>query len=147
VNAFRDISGFGRLTLSAFQILIAVPAGNGYHLPSTRPGNNPETFPYYAKWVPTWTRAGSGTGSTAGWEQVPQDRYGSFTGTTDANGDVTITILEMPDTSYIVTATPESTTRYAISVHAKTVTTFKVNAAASAGTSVTINYQVKDILP
>lgn len=143
---YRDISDFGRMTLSAYQILIGVPAGNGYYLPSTRPGGNPTSFPAGTRWFPMYNRTGSGTGTTADWYQVPDEREGVVTATTDASGDITITFSSaMPDATYSIVATPESATRYDISVHTKTTTTVKINAAAGAGTSVTINYRVKDI--
>ena len=144
-NWYRDIDGFGRMTMAAYQILIGVPAGNGYHLPNTRPGNNPETFPYYAKWYPVWTRSGSGTGSIAGWELIEQDRKGIFTGTVDASGNALITIASvMPDASYVALVTPETATPYPVSVHTKTDGSFKVATGLAPGTSVTINWRVED---
>lgn len=145
IHNYRDVSGFGRMTLAAHQILVGVPAGNGYHLPNTRPGNSPETFPYYAKWYPVWTRSGSGTGSIAGWELIEQDRKGIFTGTVDGSGDALVTIASvMPDASYVVLVTPESSTPYAVSVHTKTDASFKVATGLAPGTSVTLSWRVED---
>jgi hypothetical protein len=145
IHNYRDISGFGRMTLAAYQILIGVPAGNGYHLPNTRPGNSPETFPYYAKWYPVWTRSGSGTGSIAGWELIEQDRKGIFTGTVDGSGDALVPIPSvMPDASYVVLVTPESSTPYAVAVHTKTDASFKVATGLPPGTSVILSWRVED---
>jgi len=144
-NWYRDIDGFGRLTMAAYQILIGVPAGNGYHLPNTRPGNNPETFPYYAKWYPVWSRSGSGTGSVAGWELIEQDRKGIFSGTVDASGDVTITIASvMPDATYVALVTPEGATAYPVSVHTKTDASFKVATGLAPGTAVVMGWRLED---
>jgi hypothetical protein len=145
VNAYRDLSGFGRLTLSAYQVLIGVPAGNGYYLPNTRPGGNPTSFPVGTRWFPVWDRTGSGTGSTAGWYQVPVTRSGTFTGTTDVNGDVIITFSSaMPDATYLPVVTPVATTRYATSVHTLGTAGMTVNTGAGSGVSVTILYKVED---
>lgn len=145
VNAYRDISGFGRLTFSAYQILIGVPAGNGYHLPNTRPGGNPTSFPTGTRWFPVWDRTGSGTGSNPGWYQVPVTRTASITDTTDVNGDITVTFSSaMPDTTYMVTVTPVATTRYATSVHSISTTGMTINTGAGSGVSVTIIYKVED---
>ncbi len=145
VNAYRDGSGFGRLTLSAYQILIGVPAGNGYHLPSTRPGGNPTSFPAGTRWFPVYDRTGTGTGTTAGWYQVPITRSGTFTGTTDVNGDVVVTFSSaMPDASYFATVTPVATTRYATSVHTLGAGGMTINTGAGSGVSVTIQYKVED---
>lgn len=146
INAYRDVSGFGRMTLSAYQILIGVPAGNGYYLPSTRPGGNPTSFPAGTRWFPVYDRTGSGTGTTAGWYQVPTTRIGTVTATTDVNGDIPVTFSAMPDATYLVTSlTPIATTRYAVSAHTLTTTGFTINTGAGSGVSVTIHYQIQDI--
>lgn len=145
VNAYRDLSGFGRLTFAAYQILIGVPAGNGYYLPSTRPGGNPTSFPAGTRWFPVWDRTGSGTGSSAGWYQVPVTRSGTFTGTTDVNGDVIITFSSaMPDATYFPSVTPMASTRYATSVHTLGTAGMTVNTGAGSGVSVTLIYKVED---
>lgn len=145
VNAYRDVSGFGRLTFAAYQILIGVPAGNGYHLPSTRPGGNPTSFPAGTRWFPVWDRTGSGTGSAAGWYQVPVTRSGTFTGTTDVNGDVIVTFSSaMPDATYFASVTPVASTRYATSVHTLGTAGMTINTGAGSSVSVTIQYKVED---
>jgi len=145
VNAYRDVSGFGRLTFAAYQILIGVPAGNGYHLPSTRPGGNPTSFPAGTRWFPVWDRTGSGTGSAAGWYQVPVTRSGTFTGTTDVNGDVIVTFSSaMPDATYLAVITPVASTRYATSIHTLGTAGMTINTGAGSGVSVTIQYKVED---
>lgn len=145
VNAYRDISGLGRLTLSAHQILIGVPAGNGYNLPNTRPGGNPTSFPAGTRWFPVWDRTGSGTGSSAGWYQVPATRIAQVTGTTDVNGDISVTFSSaMPDASYFVSITPLASTRYATSAHSLTAAGMTINTGAGSGVSVTIQYKVED---
>ena len=144
LNAYRDVSGFGRLTLSAYQILIGVPAGNGYHLPSTRPGGNPTSFPAGTRWFPVWDRTGSGTGSNPGWYQVPVTRSGTITATTDVNGDIDITFAAMPDANYFISLMPIAATRYAVSAHTLTTTSFKANTGAGSGVSVTLQYKIED---
>lgn len=145
VNAYRDLSGFGRLTFSAYQILIGVPAGNGYYLPSTRPGGNPTSFPAGTRWFPVWDRTGTGTGSSAGWYQVPTTKIATVTGTTDVNGDIEVTFSgAMPDANYLVTITPIASTRYATSVHTMTTTGMTINTGAGSGVSVTIQYKLED---
>lgn len=145
VNAYRDLSGFGRLTFSAYQILIGVPAGNGYNLPNTRPGGNPTSFPVGTRWFPVWDRTGSGTGSSAGWYQVPTTKIATVTGTTDVNGDIAVTFSgSMPDASYLVTLTPIASTRYATSVHTMTTTGMTINTGAGSGVAVTIQYKLED---
>lgn len=141
---YRDISGFGRLTLSAYQILIGVPAGNGYHLPSTRPGGNPTSFPAGTRWFPVWDRTGSGTGTNPGWYQVPVTRSGTITATTDVNGDIDITFAAMPDANYFISLMPIAATRYAVSAHTLTTTSFKANTGAGSGVSVTLQYKIED---
>lgn len=141
---YRDLSGFGRLTLSAYQILIGVPAGNGYHLPSTRPGGNPTSFPAGTRWFPVWDRTGSGTGTNPGWYQVPVTRSGTITATTDVNGDIDITFAAMPDANYFISLMPIAATRYAVSAHTLTTTSFKANTGAGSGVSVTLQYKIED---
>jgi hypothetical protein len=145
VNAYRDVSGFGRLTLSGQSVLVGVPAGNGYYLPNTRPGGNPSGFPSGTQWFPVYNQSGTGTGTDAGWYQVPTTRTGTVTATTDVNGDITVTLgSAMNDASYFVAITPISTTRYAVSAHTLTTSSFKVNTGAGSGVSVTIVYKIED---
>lgn len=145
VNPYRDIDGFGRLTLAAYQILIGVPAGNGYRLPNTRPGGSPESYPAGTAWFPIWSRgSGGGTGSDAGWYRIPTTRSGTITATTDVNGDIDITFAAMPDASYFISLMPIAATRYAVSAHTLTTTSFKANTGAGSGVSVTLQYKIED---
>lgn len=144
-HMYRDIDGFGRLTLAAYQILIGVPAGNGYRLPNTRPGGSPESYPAGTAWFPIWSRgSGGGTGSDAGWYRIPTTRSGTVTATTDVNGDIDITFAAMNDASYFISLMPIATTRYAVSAHTLTTTSFKANTGAGSGVSVTLQYKIED---
>ena len=145
VNPYRDIDGFGRLTLAAYQILVGVPAGNGYRLPNTRPGGSPESYPAGTAWFPIWSRgSGGGTGSDAGWYRIPTTRSGTITATTDVNGDIDVTFSAMPDANYLIILTPIAATRYAVSAHTLTTTSFKANTGAGSGVSVTLQYKIED---
>lgn len=141
---YRDIDGNGRMLLASYTILIGVPAGNGYFLPNERPGGTPETYPANTSWFPIWTKSGSGTGTNASWYRLPTRRIGEFTGTTDANGDVTISPGTMPDLTYSIILTPVSTTSYPVSAHTIGTVSFKVNTGLAPGTSVTIKYNLED---
>lgn len=72
---------------------------------------------------------------------------GIATGTTDVNGDITVTLpgSGMPDATYLVLLTPIATTRYAVSAHTISATGFKINTGAGSGVSVTIHYKIEDI--
>lgn len=72
---------------------------------------------------------------------------GVATGTTDVNGDITVTLPSsgMPDANYLVLLTPIATTRYAVSAHALTTNSFKINTGAGSGVAVTIHYKIEDI--
>ncbi len=144
-NFYRDLDGFGRVVLSGQSVLIGVPAANGYYLPNTRPGGNPSSYPSGTQWFPVYNQSGSGTGTDAGWYQVPTTRSGTVTATTDVNGDITVTLgSAMNDASYFVAITPIATTRYSVSAHTLTTSSFKINTGAGSGVSVTIQYKIED---
>jgi len=71
---------------------------------------------------------------------------GVATGTTDVNGDITVTLPApgMPDATYLVLLTPIATTRYAVSAHTLTTTSFKINTGAGSGVPVTVHYKIED---
>lgn len=75
----------------------------------------------------------------------------SISSTTDASGDVTVTIPTMPNATYTALVAVTGTTLYGYTVHAKTTTSFKVRfyntttgAAVPVSTSITFDYDVKD---
>lgn len=110
-------------------------AAYSYRLPAQTPLPNYEAFPTW-KWNATDHQAVFATGLR-----------GVATGTTDVNGDITVTLpgFGMPDATYLITLTPIATTRYAVSAHTITTTSFKINTGAGSGVAVTIHYKIEDI--
>ena len=108
-----------------------------YRLPAESPYAEYESFPI---WL--WD-TGSGAHVAS---HVPGMR-GVATGTTDVNGDITVTLpgFGMPDATYLISLTPIATTRYAVSAHTISTTSFKINTGAGSGVSVTIHYKIEDI--
>lgn len=115
------------------------PGGSAYsyRLPAESPTAGYESFPI---WL--WD---SGTSEHVA-NHVPGLR-GVATGTTDVNGDITVSLpgLGMPDATYLISLTPIATTRYPVSAHTISTTSFKINTGAGSGVAVTIHYQIQDL--
>ncbi len=99
-----------------------------------------------AKTLHAWT----GDGSTT-LPELLRFNHGVISTTTDASGDIIITIPTMPDNTYTANVTITGTTLYGLTVHTKTTTSFKVRfyntttaAALGSGVSVTFDYDVKN---
>ncbi len=79
-------------------------------------------------------------------------RNGAISTTTDASGDITVPISEMPDATYTAQIEVTGTgTNYLTQVHTKTTTSFKVKfkvstteVAVGAGVTIAFDYDVKD---
>ncbi|AEE53722.1 hypothetical protein [Haliscomenobacter hydrossis] len=87
---------------------------------------------------------------TAGTPSFIRSQHSTTSGTTDASGDITVTIPAMPDATYEVQLTINGTTYYGLSYHTLTTTTFKIrafdgtHAAVGAGINLTVAYDLKD---
>ena len=76
---------------------------------------------------------------------------GTAFGTTDGSGDVIVTLpATMPDATYSVVCTPNSTTAQIVTIQSTTNTTFTarffnaLTGAAITGTGIVLNYTITD---
>lgn len=140
VQQYIDNSGhFTSYDRKSVRIEGTKPGGSGYsyRLPAESPTAQYESFPV---WL--WD-----TGTSAHVAKHVPGRRGVATGTTDVNGDITVTLpgFGMPDASYLISLTPIATTRYPVSAHTISTTSFKINTGAGSGVAVTVHYKIEDI--
>ncbi len=104
-----------------------------------------------SEWPETTANSISQLAWTAGSPSFLRSQHGVATGTTDANGDLTLTLpAAMPDNTYTMLITVEGTTSRLYTVHTKGTSSCKVRfygattGSALPTTSVSISYEAKN---